>query len=299
MDSYMTGKRYMTRRTAPHRRHVRNPQKGGLGRLLAFQMIISIILLLIIVIAKSIDLSAADYITGQVKYALTHNVELKSIYTYAETATSNIRDSITAGSKEYKRALIIKTPDDVVETADSEDAEHTADTDPVYVEAITAEPQLSAAPYETSVLAASSGDIDAYIPKLKNVSRMQNPISGMLATPFGEITGPAGTVRMHKGVDISVETMSEVKAVLDGIVTDSGSAPEYGNYVCITHDNELATIYGNCSSVNVKKNDQVKKGDIIAVVGGDSMTGGRHLHFEVWYADDPVDPLEYITVTAG
>ncbi len=298
MDSYTSGRGYTTRRSSPHKRYTRIPQRGGLRRLLVFQTVVSVILLLIVIIAKSINISAASFITRQVGYVLSHNVELKSIYAFAQTMVSDIRNSVIPGSVE------VKEPDMAVK---ADDFLNNADTDPYVSEsnqaqkndALTEEMQLSVPSPETSVLAASSGDIEAYTSAQSGASGLISPAIGSISIHFGEITDPGGFVRMHKGIDISVENTSDVKAVLDGIVADSGSAPGYGNFIRLSHDNGLTTVYGNCSSIAVKINDAVKKGDIIAVVGEDSMAGGSHLHFEVWNGNDPVDPLEYITVAAG
>ena len=77
MESSMTGRKYMPRSTRPHRRYRRNARQSRLGRLLAFQTIICVMLLLIVVTAKSLDISAAVFITEKARYVLEHDVELK------------------------------------------------------------------------------------------------------------------------------------------------------------------------------------------------------------------------------
>lgn len=339
MDSYSTDRRYTTRRSNTHRRYTRIRQQGGLWRLLAFQTLVSIILFLIIITAKSIDISAADFIIRQVRHVLNHNVELKSIYAFAQTTVSDIKNSIMPAANDDKGPGLPTAADDLMkkeavgingqknaadradrkdtaaqaDQADRKDAAAKADqadredqeVQAVYTnqinidEALSNEIQPAGLSPETSVLAATIGDIEAFTSGQPGTSGMISPIIGPIATPFGEITGPGGSIRMHNGIDISVGYVSDVKAVLDGIVADSGSAPGYGNFIMLSHDNGLTTVYGNCSSIAVKINDPVKKGNVIAMVGEDSMTGGGHLHFEVWNGNDPVDPLEYITVAAG
>jgi murein DD-endopeptidase MepM/ murein hydrolase activator NlpD len=305
MDNYPTDRRYTVRRSNPRRRHAKPKRQGGLRRLLAFQTLVSIVLFLIIIIAKSIDISAARFVIRQVRYVLDHNVELKSIYTFAQTTVSDIRDSIMlsdGGDKEPESAS--GTENEVIAvnapTAGRTDQGGMAvRTDAASDEVPEEEIQSAGLPAETSVLAASSGDIDVYTSDVPGAFGMISPAAGPVVTPFGEIAGPGGIVRMHNGIDISVEDTSDVKAVLDGIVADSGSAPGYGNFIRLSHDNGLTTVYGNCSSITAKINEPIKKGNVIAMVGEDSMTGGSHLHFEVWNGNDPVDPLEYISLTAG
>jgi murein DD-endopeptidase MepM/ murein hydrolase activator NlpD len=332
MDSYPADRRYTAGRSNPYRssqyrsgqykRRTRTRHQGELGRLLAFQSLVSIILFLIIIIANSIDISAAGFIIRQVRHVISHDVEPGSIYTFARTTFSDIRNSIIQAADEEKRPTTVSEADDFVKkesgtltvsidgqtdqpdmTGNVDMAEQTdmadisADTD---IYGISPDKEQTGGLYpETSVLAASSGAIDAYASGEPGAFGMISPVIGPVTTPFGEISGPGGIVRMHYGIDISVDYADEVKAVLDGIVTDLGSAPGYGNFIKLSHDNGLSTIYGNCSSIDARINDPVKKGNVIAAVGEDSMTGGSHLHFEVWNGNDPVDPLEYITVTAG
>lgn len=309
MDSYTAARRYTTGRSVLPRRHTRIPQQGGLRRLLAFQTLVSFILLLIIIIAKNVRIAPADFITGNVRYVLEHNVELNSIYTFAKTTVLDIKNSILPDTEKNIGTGMTAETDDYLKKADkdlhviegnnTDQADQKNQTDRIgNNDALPNELQLPEASPGTSVLAASSGAIDAYTTNEPGAFGMISPAIGSVATPFGEIEGPGGLVRMHKGIDISVDRISEVKAALDGIVADSGSAPGYGNFIKLIHDNGLTTIYGNCSSIAVKINDPVKKGYVIAGIGEDSMTGG-HLHFEVWQENDPVDPLDYITVTAG
>lgn len=75
------------------------------------------------------------------------------------------------------------------------------------------------------------------------------PVEGMIVTPFGEVAGAAGIWKTHIGIDFAVDKMSEVRAVLDGIVEDTGSSPGYGRYVKIRHSDSLVTVYANCSTL--------------------------------------------------
>ena len=298
MDNYSSGRGYTSRRSIPHIRHTKTPKRGGLGRLLAFQTLVSVILLLIIVIAKSINISAASFITGQVRYVLDHNVELKSIYAFAQTTVSDIKNSIMPGSDNVKRIDVAAEADDYLDKTNAElYASDTGEDKKNDVPA--AEVQLAGPLPKTSVLAANSGDVDTYTSDQQGAFGMICPASGSISVPFGEISGPGGFARTHNGIDISIGHVSDVKAALDGIVADSGSAPGYGNYVRLRHDNGLTTVYGNCSSIAVEIDTTIRKGNVIAMVGEDSMAGGSHLHFEVWNGNDPVDPLDYIIVTAG
>ena len=330
MDSYMAGQRYMTRRTAPHRRPGRNVKRSSLRRLIAFQTLICIILLFIIIIAKLINISATRFLTDNVRYVLEHNVELKNIYAYAQEMVPDIRNSITA-EKQDPHVTDKATAGGYMEVPDETDGIRT-DTDMILArddnEAVmaalsgemTAQGTVDASSEisssydvdnnhedgdgqfsQTGVLSASSGEegTAAEHSTERLISyEMIEPVEGELAIAFGKIAGAAGMWKMHNGIDIAVSRTSDVRAALDGYVADAGSSPRYGRYIKVRHDNRLVTVYANCSSLTAEINDIVKKGDVIAGVGGERIDGGRHLHFEVWRDGAPCDPLDYISITA-
>jgi len=128
----MTGRGYTPRRIYPHRRLRRYSRQGRLrrfgqsrlGRVIAFQALVCSILLFVAVLARVLNIGVAGYITEKVRYVLGHDMELKSIYAYAETLASDIRNSITgdgggaggdtAGSKDAADNDIRDGPADVL-----------------------------------------------------------------------------------------------------------------------------------------------------------------------------------------
>lgn len=95
MDSYTARPRYAPRRPAAVQKRRRTPQsKGWLKRLFALQTLICIILLLMVVIIKGIHIAPTNFISKQVDYVLSRNVELNSIFTYVENLASDVRNSI-------------------------------------------------------------------------------------------------------------------------------------------------------------------------------------------------------------
>ena len=84
----------------------------------------------------------------------------------------------------------------------------------------------------------------------------------------------------HNGIDFSGVLNDPVMAAADGVVSwqafESGG---YGNYVMITHTDSSTTIYGHLASVNCKKGDTVKSGQVIGYMGSTGNSTGVHLHF--------------------
>lgn len=114
------------------------------------------------------------------------------------------------------------------------------------------------------------------------------PVKGQVSSSFNEKEG-------HFGVDVVAPMNEAVKATLDGTVIYSGWSVNDGNVIQIQHSNNLISVYKH-NSVLVKKTGQfVKAGDVIAIIGnsGDHSTG-PHLHFELWYNGNSINPQEHI-----
>ena len=104
--------------------------------------------------------------------------------------------------------------------------------------------------------------------------------------------------RMHWGIDIADGGVygQPIIASDGGTVIQAGdNGNGYGNYVIIDHGNGYQTLYGHCSSVAVSNGQQVAKGDTIAYVGSTGNSTGPHLHFEVIYNSNKLNPLNFVS----
>ena len=97
--------------------------------------------------------------------------------------------------------------------------------------------------------------------------------------------------RWHYGMDLDLETGDSVRAAYDGVVRiqawDGGG---YGNYILVRHYNGLETIYGHLSKALVPVGTFVKAGQLIGYGGSTGRSTGSHLHFEVRYQGNPINP---------
>lgn len=98
----------------------------------------------------------------------------------------------------------------------------------------------------------------------------------------------------HKGIDIIAEKGTEVLAVADGIVEKAEFSAEYGNHITIKHEEGYETIYAHLQEMNVTEEQKVSVGDVIGTVGATGMATGPHLHFELRYNGEAVNPMDYI-----
>ena len=134
----------------------------------------------------------------------------------------------------------------------------------------------------------SQMEIDAeYI--LKNYSVIK-PIDGVVTSEFGEreSTNPIITPN-HIGIDIAANSGASVQASMDGKVTVASYNESYGNFLKI-ENGDVMTVYAHCQSLKVKENDEIKKGQIIALVGSTGNSTGPHLHFEIRREDRFINP---------
>lgn len=99
----------------------------------------------------------------------------------------------------------------------------------------------------------------------------------------------------HTGLDLDGDYTSPLYAAEDGVVDIAGwNSGGYGLMVLIAHSNGMKTRYGHASKLFVKTGDQVKRGQVIAMMGSTGRSTGSHLHFEVYVNGKRVNPLVYI-----
>ncbi len=99
----------------------------------------------------------------------------------------------------------------------------------------------------------------------------------------------------HTGVDIDGDFTSPLYAAMDGeIITAGWNTGGYGLQIMIKHPNGMTTRYAHSSKLFVKVGDQVKKGQVIAMMGSTGHSTGSHLHFEVYVNGKRTNPLSYI-----
>jgi murein DD-endopeptidase MepM/ murein hydrolase activator NlpD len=122
------------------------------------------------------------------------------------------------------------------------------------------------------------------------------PVSGQVTSPFGWRTDPiSGGPRFHGGIDIAAASGTPVYAPQAGYVAFSGYYGGYGNVVVLNHGNSLYTVYGHNSQLLVKAGDAVYRGQVISLVGSTGRSTGPHLHFEVHYNQQYLNPVTYLS----
>lgn len=118
----------------------------------------------------------------------------------------------------------------------------------------------------------------------------------MIRPTIGIITNRYNPNEDHRGVDIAANPQESVLAVMDGTVVVSAYTSGSGYILCLSHPGGLVSIYKHCESLLKQQGDKVKQGDVIALVSGSrtAYQTSPHLHFELWYEGQTLDPEKYI-----
>ncbi|HTJ26631.1 MAG TPA: M23 family metallopeptidase [Candidatus Limnocylindria bacterium] len=119
------------------------------------------------------------------------------------------------------------------------------------------------------------------------------PVDGSIVDGFGYRTSP--WPEFHKGVDLAADYGSQVRASAAGTVVSAGWDPGgFGIKVDIDHGNGYHTWYAHLSRVEVAPGEHVGKGQPIAFVGSTGESTGPHLHYQVMYDGNPIDPEPFL-----
>jgi murein DD-endopeptidase MepM/ murein hydrolase activator NlpD len=121
-----------------------------------------------------------------------------------------------------------------------------------------------------------------------------------LTSGFGMRKNPiTGNVVLHQGLDLAAPLGTEVYSAGDGIVTETGNDPIYGNYIIIKHGGDWASLYGHLQRIGTSLQAPVKSGMLIGWVGSTGQSTGPHLHFELRQNGKARDPDKYLFLPGG
>ena len=150
---------------------------------------------------------------------------------------------------------------------------------------------------EVASVSKTAGDMASCIPAIPPVVPDQSKYR--LTSQFGYRSDPfTGTARMHTGLDFAMKVGNPVYATGDGVVESvKFEFFGYGNSVTIDHGFGYKTIYAHLNSVKVIEGMKVKRGDCIAESGKSGRSSGPHLHYEVVYKGQKVNPANYLDLS--
>jgi murein DD-endopeptidase MepM/ murein hydrolase activator NlpD len=115
------------------------------------------------------------------------------------------------------------------------------------------------------------------------------PVTGAVVSGFGPRWGG-----FHEGIDIAVPTGTPIRASKSGTVRIAGAEGGYGNYTCIDHGGGLSTCYAHQERILVSVGQQVAQAQVIGITDCTGHCFGPHVHFEIRFNGQAVDPLGYL-----
>ena len=126
-------------------------------------------------------------------------------------------------------------------------------------------------------------------------SKFHVPVPGLITSDFGP-----RRYRYHYGTDLRINIGDSVRSAFDGKVRIIDyEARGYGHYVVIRHNNGLETVYAHLSQVLVGLDQNVKGGELIALGGNTGRSTGPHLHFEMRYLGNALNPASIVNFITG
>ena len=144
---------------------------------------------------------------------------------------------------------------------------------------------------DTQDMAEKKEEFSTVIPAIWPIDRTKlRSVSSL----FGMRKHPRyGYWKMHEGVDLAAPKGTPVYATGNGIATMATWKPGYGQVIELNHGFGYKTRYGHLSKMYMSKGDSVTRGQVIGEVGNTGVSSGSHLHYEVRFRDNTINPVHY------
>ncbi len=145
-------------------------------------------------------------------------------------------------------------------------------------------------------------DVNPYKISLVDMAdTVQVDLSGYTHPNLNVITSRFGfrKWKFHYGIDLRCAIGDSIRSAFDGRVRIAKRGKAYGNYVVVRHYNGLETTYAHLSKILVGVNDEIKSGDLIGWGGNTGRSTGPHLHYEMRFLGEAIDPSTLIDFATG
>lgn len=120
------------------------------------------------------------------------------------------------------------------------------------------------------------------------------PIEGTITSFFGIRESSNENISgNHTGIDISAIKGTKIKSSTEGNVIQVSEKGNYGKHIKIKNE-DIITLYAHCNSIFVNEGDRVKQGQDIAEVGSTGKSTDPHLHFEIRYGEEYINPTDIL-----
>jgi len=136
------------------------------------------------------------------------------------------------------------------------------------------------------------------IPLITDGCGFHPPAIGDLSSNFG-FRRWGRRAKFHFGVDVKMDVGDPVYAAFAGVIRIAKKSADYGYMVLIRHENGLETLYAHFSQLICYIGQHVSAGDIIGLAGSTGRSTGPHLHFEVRFKGEKINPNLVVHFPSG
>ena len=186
----------------------------------------------------------------------------------------------TASNAEYYEQLLDMTNSEIVVTTTKQVAE------------LEKQLYIQSKSYDEIVLLAKNKE--TMLANLPAIQPVLNKDLKRMASGYGWRIDPVyHTRRFHAGMDFTAPVGTEIYSTGNGSVISAGWQQGYGNCVQINHGYGYLTLYGHMNAIKVRTGQSLKRGDVIGLVGSTGKSTGPHLHYEVHYKGEVMNPQNY------
>lgn len=98
--------------------------------------------------------------------------------------------------------------------------------------------------------------------------------------------------KFHSGIDLKARWGDAIGASHKGTVSFAGWHRGYGNLIIVDHGGGVSTYYAHLSRFQLSVGDKVSRSTIVGYAGSTGRATSPHLHYEVRFEDNPVNPLQ-------
>ncbi|MEX2370643.1 MAG: peptidoglycan DD-metalloendopeptidase family protein [Bacteroidales bacterium] len=148
---------------------------------------------------------------------------------------------------------------------------------------------------EYDILRIKAEDKSEILPHIPAVQPIENHDLTRTASGYGYRIHPIYKIRkFHQGMDYTAPVGTQVYATGAGKVESARrSRRGSGNRIVIDHGYGFKSVYAHLNEIYVQEGRSVSRGDIIGTVGNTGLSAGPHLHYEVLFNDEPVNPVNF------
>jgi hypothetical protein len=221
-----------------------------------------------------------DQIAGVLKDLEDRDDNIYRVVFEAEPINENIREAGYGGVNRYKHLQGYSNSDIVIKTREKLDKL----SKQLYIQSKSFD--------EVIEMAKKKEDMLASIPSIMPVS---NKDLKRISSGFGMRLHPILKIlKLHEGQDFTAPTGTEIYSTGNGRVKAVKKQRfGFGYHVIVDHGYGFETIYAHMSEILVRQGQEVKRGDVLGLVGNTGTSTAPHLHYEVHKNGRPINPVNF------